>query len=166
MVQFFLNLAHFLQSGYHKKVRVKRPRNVKYLFYRNNDYSKLSIRAQNQRRIYSLWTHFNNSREALLTNFQQIYSLGSFVFLQHIIFMVQNIISRSEHNCGLKQSRRNKQKTSAGKKIIGQKQTILQKVCNLLRKIFYCIRRCFIMWDVQSHCVTRRSRNDLESGCS
>ena len=30
------NLAHFLQPEYNKKMRVKRSRNVKYLFYKNN----------------------------------------------------------------------------------------------------------------------------------
>ena len=75
-------------------MRVKRSRNVKYLFYKNNaekngtfhmqiiltggnkhariicdTCSKLSIRAQKQCRIFSLWTAFDNSRGVLIANF-------------------------------------------------------------------------------------------------
>ena len=45
-----------------------------------------------------------------------------------------------------------------------KKETIWLKCINVLGKIFYCIRKYFIVWDVQSHSLTRRSRNDLESG--
>ena len=75
-------------------MRVKRPRNVKYLFYKNNaekngtfhmqitlkvsnkhasiicnTCSMLSIQAQKQRCIISLWTTFNNSGGVLIANF-------------------------------------------------------------------------------------------------
>ena len=87
-----------------KKMRVKRSRNEKYFFYKNNaekngtfhmqimlkcgnkharlncDTCKLSIRAQKQRRLFSLSTIFNNSCGVLIAKFQQIYSFGSFVF--------------------------------------------------------------------------------------
>ena len=73
--------------------------------------------------------------------------------------MFENIISGSEDKFTSEHFRRNKQKISAGKKSIEEKQTILKT------KIFYCIRKYFIMWDVQSHSITRRSGNDLEIGC-
>ena len=41
---------------------------------------------------------------------------------------------------------------SAGKKTTEEK-LFHWKVCNVLGKIFYCIRKCFIMWDVQSHSI-------------
>ena len=80
--------------------------------------------------------------------------------------MVQNIISGSEHKCASEHLRRNKQKMSAGKKTMEEKQAILwESMQCVLGKIFYCICKYFIMWDVQPHSITRRSRNDLESGC-
>ena len=54
------------------------------------------------------------------------------------------------------------QKKSAGKKTIEEKQTILLGSFERLR---FCIRKCFIMWNVQLHSITLRSRNDLENGC-
>ena len=48
-------------------------------------------------------------------------------------------------------------KMRAGKKTIEEKQTIL--LGSMQR------RKYFMMWDVQSHSITRRSGNDLESRC-
>ena len=44
-----------------------------------------------------------------------------------MIFMFQNVISQSEHKFASENLRRNKQKMSAGKKTIEEKQTILGK---------------------------------------
>ena len=54
---------------------------------------------------------------------------------------------------------------SAGKKSIAEKNLFYWKVCNVLSKILCCICKYFIMYDVQSHNIIRRSKNDLESGC-
>ena len=54
---------------------------------------------------------------------------------------------------------------STGRKTIEEKQTILLESMHLLGKVFlYFICKYFIMWDVQSHSITGRSRNDLKSG--
>ena len=111
--------AYLLQSEHNKKMRVKRSRNMKYLFYKNNakkngtfhkqimlkcgnkhtriicdTCSKLSIRAQKQRRIFSLWTTFNNSCDVLVANFQQTYSFGSSVFFNtsFLCFKIQSVV--------------------------------------------------------------------------
>ena len=60
-----------------------------------------------------------------------------------------------------------KQKISAEKRTIEKKQKqFYWKVCNVLGNIFHCIRKYFIMWDVQYHNITWRSRNDLEKQVS
>ena len=51
------------------------------------------------------------------------------------------------------------------KKLQKKNKLIYCKVCNVIGKTFYCIRKYSKMWDAQSHNITRRSRNDLESGC-
>ena len=50
--------------------------------------------------------------------------------------MFQYIISRSEYNCALEHLRRNKQKISAEKKTIEEKQTILLESMQRLRQDF------------------------------
>ena len=79
--------------------------------------------------------------------------------------MFRNIISESEHRFASEHLRKNKHKMSDGKKTAEEQQAILLEVCNVSGKILYCIRKNFIMWDVQSHSITRLSRNDQESGC-
>ena len=69
--------------------------------------------------------------------------------------MFQNIISQSEHKFVSEHLRRNKQKMSATKKTIEEKQTIFWKVYNVLCKILYCNRKYFLMCDVQTHSITR-----------
>ena len=51
--------------------------------------SKLSIRAQKQRHIFSFWTTFNNSRGVLIANIWQIYSFGNFVFFNTSFLSLQ-----------------------------------------------------------------------------
>ena len=59
--------------------------------------------------------------------------LREFCLFQYIIFMFQNTISQSKHKFASEHLRRNKQNMS------------------VFGKILYCIRKYFIMWDVQSH---------------
>ena len=73
--------------------------------------------------------------------------------------------SQSEHSFAAENLKRHKQKMNTGRKTIEEKQTILLETMQLLRKVFlYFICKYFIMWDVQSHSITGRSRNDLKSG--
>ena len=76
--------------------------------------------------------------------------------------MFQNIISQSEHKFESKHLSRNKQKMRV--KNYKRKTNFFWKVCNALSKIFYCICKYFMMWDVQYHSVTPRSRNDWKVG--
>ena len=46
-----------------------------------------------------------------------------FCLFQSSIFIFQNVIRQSEHKCVSKHLRKNKQKMSAGKKTIEEKQT-------------------------------------------
>ena len=110
----FLSLSYKCLQSTIKKMGVKRSRNVKYLFYKNNaeengtfhiqmmfkggnkharitcgTCSKLSIRAQKQRHMFSIWTTFNNRHVVLLINIQ---------------------LSQSEYNFTSEYFRRNKQK--------------------------------------------------------
>ena len=62
--------------------------------------------------------------------------LQDFCLFQYIIFMFQNIICGSEHKCTSEQLKRNKQKMSAGKKTIEEKQTILLEIMQCLRYDF------------------------------
>ena len=80
-------------------------------------------------------------------------------------FMFRNIISENELRFASEHLRRSKHKMNDGKKTAEEKQTILLKVCNVLGKILYCIRKNFIMWDVQSHSIVGKwvFVNDLES---
>ena len=80
--------------------------------------------------------------------------------------MFQYGISWSENKCTSEHLKGNKQKKSAGKKTIEEKQTVFfLKVCNVLSKILHYIRKYFVS-DVQPHSITWRSKNDLESECS
>ena len=101
---------------------------------------------------------------SLLLTFNKCTALGVLPFSIHH-FYVSKHNSQSEHKFALERLRRNKQKMSAGKKTIEEKQTIYLKVCNILDKTLHCIRKYFIMWDIQFDSMTRRSRNDPESGC-
>ena len=76
--------------------------------------------------------------------------------------MVQYIVIQSELKCASEHYGRNKQKMS-----VEENQTVLLESmqCNVLGNILYCIRKYFILWDVQLHSNTWRSRNDLERGC-
>ena len=58
--------------------------------------------------------------------------------------MFQNIINQSGNRFALEHLRSNKQKTSEGKETIEEKQ-FYWKVCNVLGKTLYCIRKYFIM---------------------
>ena len=53
------------------------------------------------------------------------YGAWEFCLFQYIIFMFQNKISQSEHKFASEYLKRNKQKMSAGRKTIKEKQTIL-----------------------------------------
>ena len=64
-----------------------------------------------------------------MTNIQ----LSESCLFQYIIFMFQNMISQSEHNFASEYLRRNKQKMSAGRKSIEEKQTILLESMQRLR---------------------------------
>ena len=55
------------------------------------------------------------------------------LLFQYISFMVQNIISRSEHKCASEHLRRSKQKIISGKKAVEEKQTILLESMQRLR---------------------------------
>ena len=43
---------------------------------------------------------------------------------------------------------------SAGKKTIEKNELFYWKVCKVLGKILYGVRKYFIIWDVQSHSIT------------
>ena len=58
--------------------------------------------------------------------------LQEFFLFQYIIFMVQNVICGSKHKYALEHLGRNKQKISAGKKTIEEKQiTLLESMQDL-----------------------------------
>ena len=56
-----------------------------------------------------------------------------FCLFQYIIFMFQNVISQSEDKFASEYLKRSKQKMSAGKKTIEEKQTILLESMQRLR---------------------------------
>ena len=86
--------------------------------------SKLSIRVQKS----VIYFHFKQRSiipvMSLLLTFNKYTASGVCLF-QYPIFMFQNIISQSEHKFTSEHLKRNKQKMSAGKKTIKEKQTIL-----------------------------------------
>ena len=86
--------------------------------------SKLPIRVQES----VIYFHFKQRSiipvMSLLLTFNKYTASGVCLF-QYPIFMFQNIISQSEHKFTSEHLRRNKQKMSAGKKTIKEKQTML-----------------------------------------
>ena len=168
-------------------MRVKRWRNVKYLIYKNNaekngtfhmqimikggnkhrriiydTCSKLSIRAQNGVAYFHFEQLSITFAVSLLPTFNKYAASGVLSFSMHH-FYVSKYIQWERTQVYVRTF--DKKQTKNEKNNMPQKKSKLfyRKVWNVFGKIFYCIRKYFIMWDVQSHSITRRSGNDLES---
>ena len=80
---------------------------------------------------------------------------GSFVTFNQIVNRTQRQNIREGTN----------KKYALERKQLKKNKLFYLKVCNVLRTILYCIRKYFIMWDVQPHSIISRSRNDPEYRC-
>ena len=111
--QLHLKFRTFAEVRVQHKMRIKRSRNVKYLFYRN---------------------------KASFLCFK-IYSVRVNTSVDHNIWEKQTKNQRWEEN--------------------HRRKTNYFIRCIVLGKIFYCIRKYFIMWNVQSRSITQRLKKKI-----
>ena len=120
--------------------------------------SKLSLETRKQRHIFSLWTTFSFEQPwwsdcYLLTNMQH----QKYYLFQCISFA--SICNQSEWTqvCIRTFEKKQIKKWALERKLQKKNKLFHLKVCNALGKTLYCIRKHFIMWDVQPQ--------ENESGC-
>ena len=69
--------------------------------------------------------------------------------LDHLEHLIQIVNRTQKQNIREETNKKN----ALERKQLKKNKLFYLKVCHVLRKIFYCIRKYFIMWDVQPHSI-------------